>query len=223
VSTLGAPLHKISLVPFGVNLGVKPDPTVVDRLRSTLVPDGGPLLVFVGRLVEEKGLLDAIEATAMVHSSQPTVRLAVVGTGQDEESARNLARQLAIEHCVLFTGWVEPEDVPSWFAAADIVVAPSWREGQGIAILEAMAQARPVVATRAGGIPDAIHDGVSGRLVEPRRPDQLADAIRDLANRPEKARAMGDRAAQVVSERYDWSRTLDAFHDLYQRLIREHR
>jgi phosphatidyl-myo-inositol dimannoside synthase len=223
VASLGAAADKISMIPFGVDLQRRADHDVVRRLRGTLIPTDGPLLVFLGRLVEEKGVLDAIEAMAMVQPSLPTLRMAVVGAGQDEGRARRLARQLGIEHCTLFAGWAEPAEVPSWLAAADIVLAPSWREGQGIVLLEAMAQARPVVATRTGGITDAIDDGVTGRLVEPGRPDQLAAAIRDLVADPDGARAMGNLAAQVVTARYDWCQTLDGFDDLYRRLIRDHR
>jgi glycosyltransferase involved in cell wall biosynthesis len=223
VASLGADADKVALIPFGVDLRRQPDDALVDRVRSSLVPDGGPLLVFLGRLVEEKGIFDAIEATAIVHSSMPSLRLAVVGAGQDEGRARDLARQLGVEHCTMFAGWAQPAEVPSWLAAADVVLAPSWREGQGIAILEAMAQARPVVATRTGGVLDAIQDGVTGRLTEPGRPNEVAGAIRDLVANPDHARAMGERASQVVRNRFDWCQTLDAFEDLYLRMIRNHR
>jgi glycosyltransferase involved in cell wall biosynthesis len=223
LASLGATADKISLIPFGVDLQRRPDSRLVERLRNAMAPDGGPLLVVLGRLVEEKGVLDAIEAMAQLHRSIPTLRLAFVGAGQDEARARGLAHRLGVEHCTIFAGWSEPAEVPSWLSAADIVVAPSWQEGQGLAVLEAMAQARPVVATRTGGVPDAIDDGMTGRLVEPGRPDQIADAVRDVIAHPDEARAIGNRAAQVVKARYDWCRTLDAFDELYRRMIRDNR
>ena len=164
-------------------------------------------------------MLDAIAAVALLGAGLPSLRLAIVGAGQDEARARELAKRLGIGHRILFPGWAEPAEVPSWLASADVVVAPSWQEGQGIAIIEAMAQARPVVATRTGGITDVVTDRVTGRLVEPARPDQIAEAIRELLASPREATAMGDRAALVARSQYGWSSTLDGFDDLYRRTI----
>ncbi len=86
-------------------------------------------------------------------------------------------------------------------------------------IIEAMAQARPVIATHTGGIADVIQDHVTGRLVEPANPEQLAGAIRDLHEFPVEASAIGQRGAALVRSRFDWTHTLDGFDDLYRRTI----
>ena len=221
-----APAAAVSLIPTGADTRGRADPATVDRLRAAHTPDGAPLLVFLGRIVADKGIDDLLECAALLIGTGIGVRLAVVGTGPHLDAGHRLAAELGIADRVTFPGWADPSDVASWFAAADVVLAPSrigpggWQEGQGLSIIEAMSAGRPVVSTRTGGIPETIEDGVSGILVEQRRPDELSAAVRGLLADPARAAAMGARARLSVAHRFSRSTAADRVAELYARVVR---
>lgn len=208
----------VTVIPMGVDVSAVPDPAAVAAHR---VGDG-PLLVFAGRLVVDKGVDDLIDAVALI----PGVRAVVLGTGQHLDDVRRRAVAQGVSDRIDFRGWVDPVDVTAWLAAADVVVAPSrigsdgWQEGQGLSIIEAMAQARPVVATRTGGIPETIEDGVSGVLVAPRDPSALARAVAALLADPGRAAAIGQQARERVRERFSRASSARKFADLYDDIRR---
>ena len=164
-------------------------------------PDGTPLVGVVARLEPEKGHPTLLDAWPNVLERVPEARLLIVGEGSQRELLEAQAESLDLlgERCsgdrcvgtrrarpgakVLFTGL--RDDVPNVTAALDVAVLPSYREAQGLAILEAMALRRPVVATEVGGVPEMIISGKTGLLVPPRDPVALGDAIaRLLTNHP---------------------------------------
>ncbi|MEP7157846.1 MAG: glycosyltransferase family 4 protein, partial [Chloroflexota bacterium] len=164
-------------------------------------PEGTPLVGVVARLEPEKGHATLLHAWPLVLERVPEARLLIVGEGSQRELLEAQAEQLDLmgEHCskdrcvgtrlarpgakVLFTGL--RDDVPNVTAALDVAVLPSYREAQGLAILEALALRRPVVATDVGGVPEMISSGKTGLLVPPRDPDALGEAIaRLLTNHP---------------------------------------
>ena len=159
-------------------------------------PEGSPLVGVVARLEPEKGHGTLLEAWPLVLEQVPEARLLIIGEGSQRPSLEAqaeqmdlLGRQCSADQCVgtrharpdakvLFTGL--RDDVPAVTAALDLAVLPSYREAQGLALLEAMALRRPVVATAVGGVPEMIQDGVTGLLVPPRDADALAKAIARL-------------------------------------------
>ena len=164
-------------------------------------PEGSPLVGVVARLEPEKGHATLIEAWPQVLSQVPEARLLIIGEGSQRanleaqaESLDLLGEQCSADQCVgtrgarpgakvLFTGL--RDDVPAVTAALDVAVLPSYREAQGLAILEAMALRRPVVATQVGGVPEMIENGRTGLLVPPRDAPALAAAIvRMLTDHP---------------------------------------
>ncbi len=156
-------------------------------------PEGAPLVGVVARLEPEKGHRTLIESWPQVLRKVPEARLLIVGEGSQRPILEAQAAELELlgEECsadrcvgtrgarpgakVLFTGL--RDDVPAVTAALDVSVLPSYREAQGLVLLEAMALRRPVVATSVGGVPEMIEDGHTGLLVPPRDPDALAHAI----------------------------------------------
>ena len=159
-------------------------------------PDGTPLVGVVARLEPEKGHRTLLEAWPMVLDKVPEARLLIIGEGSQRATLEAMADQLDLlgmscsaDQCVgtrrarpgakvLFTGL--RDDVPAVTAALDVAVLPSYREAQGLALLEAMALRRPVVATAVGGVPEMIEHERTGLLVRPRDPAALAAAIRRL-------------------------------------------
>jgi glycosyltransferase involved in cell wall biosynthesis len=136
---------------------------------------GSQIVGVVARLEPEKGHPTLLEAWPTVLRSVPDSYLLIIGEGSRREALEALARDLRIAHRVVFTG--RRDDIPEVTAALDVAVLPSYREAQGLSILEAMALSRPVVASNVGGIPEMIDDGVTGLLVPPHDADALASAI----------------------------------------------
>jgi glycosyltransferase involved in cell wall biosynthesis len=144
---------------------------------------GAALVGVVARLEPEKGHPTLLEAWPLVLRDVPNAHLVVVGEGSDRQRLEQQARDLRIAHRVVFTG--RRDDVPAVTAALDCAVLPSYREAQGLTILEAMALSRPVVATNVGGIPEMIEDGVTGVLVAPHdAPALAAGIVRVLTDHP---------------------------------------
>ena len=159
-------------------------------------PEGSPLVGVVARLEPEKGHRTLIDAWPLVLEQVPEARLLIIGEGSERQSLEDQADSLGLlgEQCsadrcvgtrrarpgakVLFTGL--RDDVPAVTAALDLAVLPSYREAQGLAILEAMALRRPVVATGVGGVPEMIEHGRTGLLVPPRDAPALGAAIARL-------------------------------------------
>lgn len=177
------------------------------------------VLVTVARLAREKGQRHLLHAMAAVVRSVPEVRLLLVGEGPDEGDLRRLVAGLGLEGAVAFAG--NRSDVPALLAMADVFVFPSVSEGLGIAVMEAMAAARPVVASRADGIQELVTDGADGLLVPPANPEALAHAVVALHGDPERRRRLGEAARRTAIERFDARagvRRLEAF---YTRLLHE--
>ena len=133
-------------------------PSGVDLPESVGAPDDPPHLLYVGRLSEEKGVLELVEAS-------DGLPLVVVGDGPLRDDVPGAL------------GFVAPADLRPFYERAAVVVCPSRREGYGVVAREAMAHARPVVATAVGGLPDAVEDGVTGLLVPPNEPAVLRAAL----------------------------------------------
>ena len=143
---------------------------------------GSQIVGVVARLEPEKGHPTLLEAWPAVLRAVPDAYLLIVGEGSRRDALEAQARELRIAHRVVFTG--RRDDVPAVTAALDVAVLPSYREAQGLTILEAMALSRPVVASNVGGIPEMIEDGVTGLLVPPHDADALAGGDHPAADRP---------------------------------------
>jgi glycosyltransferase involved in cell wall biosynthesis len=154
----------------------------------------------VARLEPEKGHPTLLDAWPAVLQGVPKATLLIVGEGSRREDLECQATALGIARRVVFTG--RRDDVPEVTAALDVAVLPSYREAQGLSILEAMALSRPVVASRVGGIPEVIEDGVSGLLVPPRDPAALAGAIVRLLKDHPLADMIGRAGHDVVHDRF---------------------
>ncbi len=164
------------------------------------IPESSPIVGVVARLEAEKGHRTLIDAWPLVLAAHPEAWLLIVGEGSERDSLEAQAASLGIAGCVVFTG--RREDVPAVTAALDISVLPSYREAQGLSVLEAMALSRPVVASRVGGIPEMIEDGVSGLLVPPNDHEALASAIVRLLSDHPYADMVAKRGHDLVHDRF---------------------
>jgi glycosyltransferase involved in cell wall biosynthesis len=175
---------------------------------------GSQIVGVVARLEPEKGHPTLLEAWPAVLRAVPDAYLLIVGEGTRREALEALARQLRIAHRVVFTG--RRDDVPAVTAALDVAVLPSYREAQGLSILEALALSRPVVASNVGGIPEMITDGVNGLLVPPHDADALAAAITRLLCDHPFADTLGRRGHDMVHDRFCIDLMVDAVQQIYE-------
>jgi glycosyltransferase involved in cell wall biosynthesis len=175
----------------------------------------------VGRLSSEKGLDDFLKAGARLIARDPTIILLIVGDGPERWKLEALADSLGIAQAVVFCGY--RRDVLRIYPALDLFVLPSLTEGIPIALLEAMASGKPVVASNVGGIPEVVEDGVTGLLVPPRDVNQLADKMWSLLITPDAAVELGGRARRCVENQFDvrqWIKRIEGMY-LVQTGLRE--
>jgi len=203
------------VVPLGLDLSDHLAVTGPDgRFRASLglAPDI-PLVGAVGRLVPIKDLVTLLEAVAAL----PGVHLAVVGDGDERPRLEALALALGLGGRVHFTGWTT--DVAGVMADLDVVVLTSRNEGTPVALIEAAACGRPAVATRVGGVPLVVRDGVTGWLAPAGRADDVARLVRRLLDDPPARQAMGQAARAHVRERFSSERLLSDTRALYRSLL----
>jgi len=172
----------------------------------------------IGSLTPVKGHADLLEAAARVVVRHARTRFVLVGDGPLRASLEEQARRLGLGERVVFAG--VRGDVARVLALLDIVVLPSHTEGLSNVLLEAMAMARPVVATDAGGNPDVLSDGACGCLVPARDPEALASALLALMDDAAAALRMGKEARRVVERRFGRQRMVEGYEALYRGLPR---
>jgi glycogen(starch) synthase len=179
-----------------------------------------PRLLCLGRLVEDKGFDVALGALALLVERFPQVCLTIAGDGPARADLELQASRLGILQAVQFTGWVDPEKIPELVNTASVVVMPSrWQEPFGLVALEAALMARPVVATRVGGLPEVVVHNQTGFLVEKENSQALAEAIAFLLEHPTTATQMGQTGRTRALEQFGWDRYVDAYDTLYRRLV----
>lgn len=211
---MGVPRARMVLVPSGVDTGRFSGYGPVVARRPGLAR-----ILTVARLVERKGIEDAIRAMPAV----PGAELVVVG-GPPPERVRDdpyahrllaLAADCRVADRVVLAGAVPASDMPAWYRSADIVAATPWYEPFGLTPLEAMACGVPVVATEVGGLTDTVVDGVTGDLVPPRDPRALATALRRLLGDEMRRLAYGAAAADRANATYSWPRVAERLTAVY--------
>ena len=185
-----------------------------DLRRRHGIGDRRAVLTFA-RLTPRKGQDVMIRALGAVLERHPDACYVVAGTGDDEARLRALAAETGVERAVVFTGRVPEEDKVALLDLCEAYVLPSREEDQrveglGIALLEAAARGKPLVAGRHGGVPEVVEDGANGFLVDPSDPAGLAGRVGELLDDPARARAMGAAARAIVRERFLASRMAEA-------------
>lgn len=182
-----------------------------------LFPAGTRVIGTVGHLAGQKGHQYLLEAMALLVRDEPHLGMVLVGDGALRPALEAQAAELGIMPHVRFTGF--QRDVLPLMQGFDLFVFSSYFEGLGTAILDAMALGKPVVATHAGGIPEAVADGVTGVLVPPRDPQALAAALRQLLHHPEQAQRFGDAGRQRVEQHFTAEQMAHGTLQVYQRIL----
>lgn len=178
---------------------------------------GGTNRVVIGTiatLIEQKGLFDFLTVARRIRDRHEDVRFVVIGDGRLRAQLEAARRDLGLEDTVVFTGWL-PDAAQVALPAMDVFFQPSLWEAMSIALLEAMAAGKGIVATRVGDAPYMVRDGVDGFLVEPRDVDGMVVALERLIDDPELRQRLGRSAAEVATQQFSIERMTRAYEDLY--------
>jgi glycosyltransferase involved in cell wall biosynthesis len=173
--------------------------------------------VYVGRLHVQKGVETLVRAAAHL---PPDVEVVLAGDGPQRAQLEALAERTGVRDRVRFEGFVPPAEVPALLATADVFVLPSRYEELGSVLLEAMACGLAIVATRTGGIPSVVEDGVEGLLVPPGSPGELGAAVTRLLADDQLAERLR-AGARAASRHYSWDALAERVHGVYRSVVRE--
>ncbi len=212
---IGRP-DRFEIVPLGLDLeryrGM--DQAIA---RSDLgLPSTDIIVVMVGRLVPIKRVDRLMRVFAAVHARRPDARLYIIGDGSERAAAEVQAAEAGLGDAVTFCGW--RSNTATWYAAADFVALSSDNEGTPLALIEAAAAGRPVVATAVGGVADVVRDGVTGLLAPATDEGALAEAMSRMADDPALRARLG-AAAPAAAEGFGIERLVDDLERIYNRLL----
>lgn len=206
---------KITVIDNGIDL--RPFQSADPSLRTELRAGERPLIGTVGRLTTQKGIEYFLATARQLLDEFPDLLFVIVGDGPDREKLMQMAKDLKMAKSVAFTG--ARKDMPGVYASLDVFVLASVAEGMPMALLEAMASGRPVVATAVGAVPEIVASGKTGMLVQPKDAAGLANAIATLVRGP----ALRDRVARsgqtAVRERFSSQVMTQRYCQLYADLL----
>jgi glycosyltransferase involved in cell wall biosynthesis len=204
----GVDENRIHLIPPGVNPSLFEGP-----FEDPFAGIGRPRILFVGRLAPQKGISTFVAAARLLDDQ--SAQVLIVGDGPERKALEREARRLGVGDRMRFLGFFAHERLPAALAHADLLVLPSVYEELGTVLLEAMWAGLPIVASRTGGIPDVIEDGVNGMFVPPGDPEALARAIDRVLADHDLARRLSE-GAQERAKDYDWEVLAERVLRVYQ-------
>ncbi len=205
-----------------VLLGAADESKSSTLMQRRALRDDAPVLLFVGRLVERKGVDDLLRAFAAIKPSFPRARLSIVGDGPERNKLVKLAGELHLSDSVDFKGTRVGAELDEEYARCIAIVLPSKdvatdsaNEGLGLALIEASMHAKPLIGTRHGGIPEIVKQGENGLLVPPGDPTSLGGAMTEILSNVALAREMGETSLRMARSRFSWERATDVLVESY--------
>jgi len=203
----------VEIIPYTITV----TPRIHQELEAERIP---PLILFVGRLVERKGVEYLIRAFAEVVREVPS-ELVIVGKGPEDERLHQLTEELNLVPKVHFKGWVSQDELEKLYNQCNVFVLPAIidskgdTEGLGVVLLEAMSYRKPVIASRLGGITDIVKDRDTGLLVCEKDTHGLSEAIKAALTNPALAESLGKRGYEHVQKHFSWEKIVSQWTALY--------
>jgi len=217
----GLPEQKLAVIPNGVDVDMFNQKFERQEFRGRFASPNEKIVLFVGRLVYEKGVQVLINSLPKILTSV-NAKLVIVGDGYMMDSLKRQAESMGLTNKVFLTGFLDEQSLRSLYKCADVCVVPSLYEPFGITALEAMAARVPVVVSDAGGLSEIIEHDVTGIKVYPDNPESLAWGITSVLLNPSQATRIQSNAYRKVMNTYDWSKIREGVKTLYEGTIREY-
>jgi N-acetyl-alpha-D-glucosaminyl L-malate synthase BshA len=181
------------------------------------------VILYLGRLHPKKSPEDMVKAFPKIVQKIPNAKLVIAGKGSEKAKLEKLVEELKLQGKVIFTGFVSENEKWGLLKRCDVFVLPSIVEAFGIALIEAMACGKPVIATNVGPFPEIIKDGETGILIPVHSPSDLADAVINLAQDPEKRMFIGKKAKKEVENRFDIRKIAKDYLKIYDEVLKGRR
>ena len=217
----GLPYEKINVVPNGVNLNLFSDIERDYDFRRRFAMDNEKIILFMGRLVYEKGIQTLISAMPKILQNYHDAKLVIAGKGGMIDELRAQVDYLGLGNKVYFTGYLGSKDVQKMYKCADVAVFPSTYEPFGIVALEGMLSGTPVVVSDIGGLNEIVEHGVNGMKSYAGNPNSLADSILTLLFDQKLCDTVAKNAKLKVKTEYNWTKIAQDTHLAYQKAICE--
>lgn len=215
----GLPFEKINVIPNGINLS---NFTGIERdydFRRQYAMDNEKIILYVGRLVYEKGIQHLIAAMPKILSNYHDAKLIIAGRGGMMDELKAEARNLGLGNKIYFTGYLDSKQVQKMYKCADVAVFPSTYEPFGIVALEAMLAGVPTVVSDVGGLNEIINHGVDGMKSYAGNPNSIADSVTALLKDHQLAANVSKKAKQKVKEQFNWEKIAQDTHFTYEKAI----
>lgn len=215
----GLPFDKIDVIPNGINLNLY---TGIERdydFRRRYAADNEKIILYLGRLVYEKGVQNLISAMPKILNGYHDSKLVIVGKGGMLDELRAQVDHMGLGNKVYFTGYMNGKDVQKMYKCADVAVFPSTYEPFGIVALEAMLAGVPTVVSDVGGLNEIVEHGVDGMKSYAGNPNSIADSVLTLLYDKQLAANVAKKAKQKVKDEFNWTKIAQDTHYIYEKAI----
>lgn len=218
-SLFGLPFEKINVVPNGINVNMFSGIERDYDFRRQYALDNEKIILFMGRLVYEKGVQHLISAMPKILAGYHDAKLVIAGKGGMIDELKAQVNSMGISNKVYFTGYMDSKQVCKMYKCADVSVFPSTYEPFGIVALEAMLSGTPVVVSDIGGLNEIVTHGQNGMKSYAGNPNSIADSILELLYNPQLSQEVVKKAKNMVKNEYTWAKIAQDTHFTYQKAI----
>ncbi len=215
----GLPYDKINVIPNGVNLQLFSNVNVDYDFRRQYAMDNEKIILYVGRLVYEKGIQNLIAAMPKVLDRYHDSKLIICGRGGMIDELREQVKYLGIENKVYFAGYCDSKKMQKMYKCADVAVFPSTYEPFGIVAIESMLSGTPTIVSDVGGLNEIVEHGVTGMKSYAGNANSIADSVLSLLFDPKLCANISQNAIKKVKENYNWAKITDNTYYVYQLAI----
>ncbi len=213
----GVPAEKVTTVRSAIDI----DEFTTDCQRKAFeqefdIPAGSLVLAVIAQLIPRKGHRHLLDILPGLIARHPDIRVLLFGRGPEEAALKTIVEERGLKNHINFTGF--RDDLPKWLPCIDIIVHPAEMEGLGISLIQAAASGVPIIASRAGGMPEIVHDGINGLLTEPGNRTELQRALEQLIPDPALRKKMGENGRQLVEKNFSIDKMVKGNLKIYESL-----
>lgn len=224
IRVFAAPEDKVHVIPNGFNALKEPASNYINYVKSKYcITNSNKVVLFVGRLVYEKGIHILLQAISSLAPQYPEIKAIIVGEGPMRNELEQMTYRLGIRDKVIFTGFINDDELSALYHIAYVAVFPSLYEPFGIVALEAMSASKPVIVSDVGGLSEIVISGKTGLKIRPNNVYDLIDALSYILNNEGVAHSMGKAGKEYVFKNYTWDKISKSTINIYEKVLAEYR